>query len=207
MKIVVHALVISLFLFLLVPEAMARKQLVPFEKEGKWGYQDAQGKVVITPTFIAAHNFSPEGIAAVVDAGGWGYINRRGTIIIRPFVFDNGPDSFQEGLARFTKEGTFGFFNLRGKIVINPKFDFAAPFHEGLAAFCKGCAKKMIGEHSFWEGGKWGYINHKGKIAIAAQFDSVKNFNKGKAQVTREGELIYIDKKGIPLTSSKEPVR
>jgi hypothetical protein len=204
MKIVVRTLVVSLFLFLCAPGVLARQQWVPFEQEGKWGYQDAQGKVAIKPTFIAAHNFAPEGIAAVIDNAGWGYINRRGTIIIRPFVFDNGPDPFQEGLARFTQEGKFGFFDRKGKIVIKPKFDFAAPFQEGLAAFCTGCSKKMIGEHHFWEGGKWGFINRKGNIAIAAQFDSVKNFNKGRAQVTREGKLIYIDKKGIPITGSKE---
>jgi hypothetical protein len=200
MKIVARALVVSLFLFLCAPGVLARQQWVPFEQEGKWGYQDAQGKVAIASTFIAAHDFSPEGIAAVLDDAGWGYINRRGTIIIRPFVFDNGPDPFQEGLARFTQEGKFGFFDRRGKVVIKPKFDFAAPFQEGLSAFCQRCTKNMAGELSFWEGGKWGYINRKGNIAIAAQFDSVKNFNKGRAQVTREGKLIYIDKKGMPLT-------
>jgi len=204
MKIAARALVITLFLFLCVPGVMARQHYVPFEKEGKWGYRDAQGKVAITPTFVAAHNFSPEGIAAVIDAAGWGYINRRGKIIIRPFVFDNGPDPFQEGVARFTKEGRFGFFDRRGKVIIKPNFDFAAPFQEGMAAFCRGCAKKMAGEHSFWEGGKWGYIDRKGNIAIAAQFDAVQNFSKGKAQVTREGKLIYIDKKGMPLTGTEE---
>jgi len=204
MKIVARALVVSLFLFLCAPGVLARQQWVPFEQEGKWGYQDAQGKVAIAPTFIAAHDFSPEGIAAVLDDAGWGYINRRGTIIIRPFVFDNGPDPFQEGLARFTQEGKFGFFDRRGKVVIKPKFDFAAPFQEGLSAFCQRCTKNMAGELSFWEGGKWGYINRKGNIAIAAHFDSVKNFDKGRAQVTREGKLIYIDKKGMPITGSHE---
>jgi hypothetical protein len=200
MKIVARALVVSLFLFLCVPGVLAREQWVPFEKEDKWGYRDAQGKVVIPPTFIAAEDFSPEGIAAVIDDAGWGYINRRGTIIIRPFIIDNGPDPFQEGLARFTKGNKFGFFNRRGRIVIKPKFDFAAPFQEGLAAFCRGCVKKMIGEHGFWEGGKWGYINRKGNIVINAQFDSATNFEKGQAEVVREGKSIYINKKGMPLT-------
>jgi hypothetical protein len=62
----------------------------------------------------------------------------------------------------------------------------------------------MTGEHSFWEGGKWGYINRRGNIGIAAHFDSVKNFDKGRAQVTREGKLIYINKKGMPFTDSNE---
>jgi len=206
MKIIVHSFVISLFLFLLAPGIQAQGQWVPFEKGGKWGYRDTQGKVAIKPKFILAQNFSPEGIAAVIDTAGWGYINRRGAVIIRPFVFDNGPDPFQEGLARFTKKDKFGFFDRTGKVVITPKFDFAAPFHEGLAAFCTGCGKIMIGEHSFWEGGKWGYINRQGNIAITAQFDSVKDFEKGKAQVTHEGKSIYIDNKGMPMPDAQEKI-
>ena len=163
MKIVARALVVSLFLFLCAPGVLARQQWVPFEQEGKWGYQDAQGKVAIAPTFIAAHDFSPEGIAAVIDDAGWGYINRRGTIIIRPFVFDNGPDPFQEGLARFTQEGKFGFFDRRGKVVIKPKFDFAAPFQEGLSAFCQRCTKNMSRRTQFLGRGKMGIYQSKRK--------------------------------------------
>jgi hypothetical protein len=160
--------------------------------------------VTIKPKFILAHDFSPEGIAAVIDNVGWGYIDRRGAIIIRPFVFDNGPDYFQEGLARLTAEGKFGFFDRTGKIVIKPQFDFAAHFHEGLAAFCTGCRREMIGELSLWEGRKWGYINRRGEIVIAAKFESVKDFDKGKAQVKLEGKWIYIDHKGINMTGKKE---
>jgi hypothetical protein len=200
MNIAARTLIVSWFLFLCVPGVLAQQQLVPFEQGEKWGYKDERGKVVIAPTFIAAHDFSPEGIAAVIDDAGWAYINRKGIILVRPFLFDNGPDYFEEGLARFTHEGKIGFFDRRGKVVIKPNFDFAAPFHEGLAAFCEGCMGRMRGEHRFWEGGKWGYINRKGNIVITAQFDSATNFEKGQAEVVREGKSIYINKKGMPLT-------
>jgi hypothetical protein len=134
MKGIVRLLFIILLLNLIPPQVQAQERLIPFEKGDKWGYKDGRENEVIKPQFIQANDFSPEGMAAVVDDTGWAYIDTRGKIIIRPFVVDNGPDYFQEGLARFTVENKFGFFPKTGKVVIKPRFDFAAPFHEGLAA-------------------------------------------------------------------------
>ena len=204
MKIISWSLFIFLLLSVMIPDVHARGQWVPFEKDGKWGYRDKQGAVIIKPKFILAQDFSSEGIAAVIDDTGWGYINRRGIVIIRPFLFDNGPDPFQEGLARFIAGGKIGFFDRTGKIVIKPRFDFSAPFREGFSAFCTECRKNMVGEYGFWEGGKWGYINRKGEITIAAKFESAKDFENGKAQVKLNGKWIYINNKGITIMGKKK---
>lgn len=169
---------------------------MPFEQDEKWGYKNERGQVVIPPRFIIANDFIPEGIAAVVDTDGWAYIGANGEIVIRPFVFDNGPDDFQEGLARFTSDHKFGFFDKTGKIVIKPRFDFATPFQEGLAAICQGCKEKFSGEHRFMEGGSWGYINQKGEIVIPPQFEEVRSFANGQAEVKRDGNWLRIDKTG-----------
>jgi hypothetical protein len=92
----------------------AQTKLVAFEEDGKWGYKNASGQVVIKPRFHMANDFLPEGIAAVTDDRGWGYIDTKGRVVIRPFVFDNGPDYFREGLARFELRGKFGFFDKKG---------------------------------------------------------------------------------------------
>lgn len=176
--------------------ACAREHLVPFEKDGRWGYRDSRGRVVIEPEFAAALAFSSEGLAAVVDKDGWAYMNDAGAIVIRPFVVDNGPEPFREGLARFVAEGRFGYFNKKGDVVIMPRYDFSAPFSEGLAAFCAGCRKEMKGEIAFWVGGKWGYINRNGNVAIPARFDVVNDFEMGKARVKLEGTWIDIDRTG-----------
>jgi hypothetical protein len=196
MKRVLHFLLFFLLLSFMSSDGRAQERLIPFEKEGKWGYRDGQGKVIIQPTFIMADNFSSGGIAAVVDDSGWAYINKRGNIVIRPFIFDNGPDYFEEGLARFTEHEKFGFFDTTGKIVIKPQFEFASPFHEELAAICIGCKSKVQGEHRFMEGGKWGYIDRKGEIIIPPAFESAGLFDNGKAQVRLNGKLINIDNKG-----------
>lgn len=51
------------------------------DTNGKWGYMDMNGNVVITPQFADARSFS-NGLAAVHNGSAWGYINPTGTIVI-----------------------------------------------------------------------------------------------------------------------------
>lgn len=133
-------------------------------KDDLWGYKNHKGKVVLSPRYILAEEFSKYGIAAVLEDSGWKYIDEKGKTVIKPFIFDNGPDYFQEGLARFLENGKIGFFDEKGKIVIPAKFDFAFPFSKGIARVCNGCYKVPVGEHSTVEGGTWGLINRQGEV-------------------------------------------
>ncbi len=188
---------------LLFPVIYAQVRLTPFEDKGRFGFRNESGAVVIPPRYIMANEFSGEGIAAVIDESGWAYINREGKILIRPYVVDNGPDYFAEGLARFKENDKVGFFDKRGKIIIRAQFDFAAPFHEGLAAICRGCRRKSEGEHETFAGGNWGYINKKGTVAIPLGFDSAESFESGRAKVSVKGVAQTIDKKGTPVTTGR----
>jgi len=190
----------AIFFFWLSAPLYGQERFFPFEQGGKWGYQNASGKVTIPPRFSVANEFYPEGIAPVVDEQGWAYIDAQGKILLRPFIVDNGPDYFQEGLARFVELGGFGFFNRKGQVVIQPRFDFAAPFSEGLAAYCVGCQMKPEGEHRRVEGGIWGYMDQQGKTAITPRFEAAENFILGKARVKLEGQWMAIDKKGNQLS-------
>lgn len=197
----VSGLMLMPVLLLCLCTAWAQEPLTPFEDPttNLWGYRNAGGTVIIKPRFSVAGDFSSHGIAAVADDSGWQYIDRNGTIIIRPFLFDNGPDPFQEGLARFQKEGKFGFFDERAQVVIPPQFDFAAPFFDGYASFCKGCKAKREGEHGAIKGGLWGFIDRKGKIVITPRFENAYSFEQGKARVMLNGKWVFIDKQGNPV--------
>jgi len=173
-----------------------REQLIPFEEEGRWGYVNGLGEVVIPPQYMVAGDFSPEGIAAVADENGWAYIDKWGNTVIEPFIFDNGPDYFREGLARLVRDGKFGFFDKTGKPVIAPQFDFASPFSEGMAAVCMGGKSRVVGEHRVWEGGKWGYINSRGELIIPMEFEEARDFENGRAEVKINGEWREIDQQG-----------
>jgi hypothetical protein len=51
--------------------------------DGKWGYIDSAGTIIIAPEFEEAESFS-EGVAAVKAEGSWGYIDKSGKFIIPP---------------------------------------------------------------------------------------------------------------------------
>jgi len=190
---------LSVFVVLcLLGMAVGAESPLPFEDSAThlWGYKNPAGKVIITPRFSAAEDFSARGIAAVADGSGWMYIDTKGTVLIRPFIFDNGPDPFQEGLARFTKNGKFGFCDDGAREIIPARFDFAAPFSDGLAAFCSGCKQKKEGEHYAVEGGLWGFIDRQGAVVIPLKFEKADSFEKGKAKVMLNGQWCFIDKQG-----------
>jgi hypothetical protein len=181
--------------------ACAMEAPSPFEDPSThlWGYRKANGFVVIKPRFAVAQDFSAQGLAAVADDSGWKYIDRNGKVLIRPFLLDNGPDPFQEGLARFKKAGKFGFFDERGRVVIAPRFDFAAPFSEGRAAFCRGCREVAEGEHRSLNGGLWGFLDKMGRIVISPRFQKAGSFEQGKAGVMLNGRWITINRQGEPI--------
>lgn len=178
--------------------AVAVDSILPFEDSAShlWGYKDARGTVLIAPCYSVAQDFSPEGIAAVADQSGWMYIDTKGKVLIRPFILDNGPDPFQQGLARFRDKGKIGFFDQKGKVIIDPKFDFALPFSDGLAAFCQGCKEQQEDEHHSVVGGKWGFIDTTGQIVIAPQYEKADPFEQGKAKVMLNGQPLTIKKQG-----------
>lgn len=171
----------------------------PFNDGPNWGYKNADGEIVIPAKFAIAFDFSEYGIAAVVDSTTWYYINTAGKVLVRPFIFDNGPDYFEEDLARCIEADKIGFFNRSGKIVIPPKFDYATSFHEGLAAFCTGCRIYFVDEHYSVYDGNWGYIDKTGEIAIEPVYEAARFMEDGKAKVKLNNQWIYIDKNGKKL--------
>lgn len=145
----------------------AKEQLLYlFEENGLCGYKDSLGNVVIDAQFIAAQEFTDNGIAAVADSSGWIYIDKHGNYLIKPYNYDNGPDYFSEGLARFVNKGKIGFFDKTGNIVIEAQWDFAYPFKNGKAEVCNGCSLQSLGEHMQVTGGLWGLIDKTGQIVI-----------------------------------------
>ena len=53
------------------------------DDNGKWGYVDMDGNVVIDPQYDEAKSFS-HGVAAICTGGKWGYINRDAQVIVEP---------------------------------------------------------------------------------------------------------------------------
>ena len=119
--------------------------LTPVERNGKWGYADKDGKMVIEPQFTLAHRFS-EGLA-LVWAGGvpltdpvvksfvkMGYIDATGHWVIHSSYKYYFYDDFSEGLTPFRQQSSrWGYMDRVGKIVVRTRFDWAGSFSNGIA--------------------------------------------------------------------------
>jgi len=171
--------------------------LYPVTVDGKLGYIDKTGKIIIEPQFQSADRqdiyvgqFS-EGLAFVRWNDKFGYIDMTGKIVIET-QFDKGYE-FSEGIARVKIDKKYGYIDKTGKFVIDPEFKKASDFSEGLAA-----VKSK---------GKWVYINKKGKVIINNQYDYAKEFYDGLAWVKINKKWSCIDKQGniIFKSRSKDP--
>jgi len=143
--------------------------LLDVKLNGKWGFINREGKMVIPAKYKDAEGFS-EGLAAVnfnEEKSQWGFIDKSGNVVI-PAQFEEGW-YFKDGLAAIRKNWKYGFIDKQGKIVIEPKFDWTYSFSEGLAAVKFN--------------GKWGFIDKSGKFIIEPKYDDVWSFNYGLAGI------------------------
>lgn len=99
--------------------------------------------LALLPVFVPV----AQGQSLIQDEQGWVYVNERGEAVLRPFIYDNGPDYFEEGLARFVTKGKMGFHDQSLKIWIPARYDFAFPFVDGKAKVGMDCKLIPHGEH------------------------------------------------------------
>lgn len=183
--------------------------LSPVEIDGKWGYVNKKGELVVAANydsalefdkgfaeikldgatkyinakgevFDVAEGFHSEKAARILVGGKYGMVDSKGNYLVEP-IYDY-VGTMSEGMVVVKMDDAYGYFNNKGKLVIQPQFESAKHFSEGLALVSKD--------------GKYGYINKKGKFVIEAQFDQAQTFVDGKAEVMVDGELKYINAKG-----------
>ncbi|NER22786.1 MAG: protein kinase [Symploca sp. SIO1C2] len=187
--------------------------LKPVKIDGKYGYKDTTGAVVIPPQFDRAGKFS-EGLAEVKLGSKYGYIQSKGKMVIPPqfekagsfaggvakvkidncstYINQAGErlfeevSSFCEGLARIRIGSRYGYINNSKQVVIPPQFEKAWSFSEGLALVTID--------------NRYGYIDQAGKMIIKPQFEKAWSFSQGLALVTIEGKYGYIDTTGELVT-------
>ncbi len=157
---------------------------------GKWGYINEFGKMVIDTQYSYASEFS-EGLAMVGQNGNYGFIDTTGKFII-PLQYKLGSpgyNGFNQGRA-FVGLGFFSYacIDKAGNKIGNRNFSGHRIFSEGLAAVCiwDTIIKKSL----------YGYIDTTGAIIIKPQFDDADNFSEEMAAVKIAGKWGYIDRKG-----------
>ena len=164
-------------------------------ENGKYGFKDNKGNVVIPHQFHFAHDFS-DGMAIVVnEIGEVGYINTKGELAI-PYQYDTMAESdgnnFHEGLCAVVVDGSHewvSYIDKTGKLAFEGVFSYGGDFSEGLAAV------KTTGENS-----RSGYIDHDGKMVIELPDGWWgRKFTDGVAQTQKVDSCYIIDKTGQRL--------
>lgn len=211
-------IMLALHLHAFAQEAPRGTQLKPVYVNGRWGYADQRGEVVIAARFDAALPFAG-GIARVgvldeelPEIGTspnikWGYIDERGRVLVelRYTVLHD----FSEGLAaaavldaerperpRFGRGDRrnlkWGYVDRGGREVIPMQFLAAEDFAEGLAAVNPGAGGDGKGEGSLCgTPGNYGYIDRAGAFVIKPQFTYASKFQNGRARVS-VGRITYV---------------
>ncbi len=180
------------------------EELFPIRQNGKWGYINRSGKIVIEPQFtnISSKNykFNPgwsEGLAPVRfhnEAWGWGYIDKTGKVVIKPQFSQ--AERFSDGLARIHNNAV-GYINKAGEMVIPPKYCYKGEFGdftEGLAyvEIILGCFE--FSPSTIDRRTEYGYINKTGEMVISKL--GYGWFSEGLAPVQIDDKYGYIDKTG-----------
>lgn len=99
-------------------------------KDGKYGYIDVSGRMVIPAKYSYAGAFS-SGLAPVCLYGKYGYVNKQGEMAV-PFKFSNA-SPFSEGLAIVELKGKVSYITPDGKTIIPYMLDSGKPFKDGIA--------------------------------------------------------------------------
>ena len=197
---------------------LANIELKLIENNGKWGFADEAGKVVIPCQWKYASSFY-DGLASVKGSNDkYGFIDKTGRVVIR--CRWKATWSFSDGMALVQKEnGKWGYIDKTGKIAIPCKWLYVDSFSEDLARVEDDNKKwgyidktgkvvipcKWMFAYSFSEGlalvkddnKKWGSIDKMGKVVIPCEWKDAGRFSEGLARVVDDNDKSgFIDKTG-----------
>lgn len=162
-------------------EKESPETLHPVLLNGKWGFINNSGNMVIEPDYDEARDFS-YGFAAVRQGTTWGYVSEETKTLVIPTTLSVAGD-FSGGLAPAQLLGEkYGFINTSGEFTISAQYDFASAFSENLAAVRSD--------------GLWGYVSSSGEVSIELTFSDAQSFSEGVAAVETFEGWVYIDQTG-----------
>jgi hypothetical protein len=158
--------------------------LYRFVQNGKAGYIDRSGKVVIKPTFDFYGNGGDEFESGLlhISVSEAKYVDTTGKLVIDK-NYSSAWD-FSEGLAAAMPEGVekWGYIDRTGEFVISPRFDTSPKGY--VYSFSDGVAMIEVAK-------KYGYIDRTGEFVVQPKFLHGADFHEGMARVVVEGPCMY----------------
>ncbi|MEC4113298.1 WG repeat-containing protein [Myroides pelagicus] len=164
------------------------QDLAMFKKDGKVGFINKSGEVVIDPVYSNGKSFS-DGLAAVTYSGKmWGYIDSSGKFVIDP-IFKRAND-FVGGMAIVSMNGDNIYINKEGNEVnvkgADKLYEFAP---EGVAIYK---SNRRVG-----------LIDQFGEVVLDPKYDVIRPFVNGYAKVALNNKWGIIDVKGNEVIPTK----
>lgn len=176
---------------------------------GKWGYVDTVGNLVVRTIYFEAGPFS-DGLAYVKPHGDQGYFDTYGKPVPPPFGYVDtkgnlaipaiyaSAHSFSEGLARVELNGQWGFIDTNGNMAIRP------------AGYCSQLGDFSEGLAGVGTGATWGYVNTRGDLVIPEIYGCGLPFGEGLAAVQHDvmhHHWEWIDARGTTLKPERHTDR
>ena len=112
--------------FNLLVDAMKkfREGLAPIKLDGKWGFVNTEGNIIIEPQYFYVAGFF-SGVSLVRNQKkDYFFINKENRNIFGKIVFQKA-SSFYDGYAVIENDKGFGVIDLRGITIIHPQYDYA----------------------------------------------------------------------------------
>ena len=155
--------------------------LAPVVKDGKYGYVDKDGRVVIAPTYDTASDFT-DGKAVVQLNDKYGVVDTEGRSVIAPQFDGMTPDGTRGYVVEVADR--YGYCDPEGRLTVNPQFDWLSPAGDG--ELMLACQNEL-----------YGYVDREGQWVINPQYPSAQPFSQGQAIASAaNGTMGLIDKTG-----------
>lgn len=161
---------------------------IAFKKDGKYGFADSTGRVIIQPQYRMAYSFS-EGLAYVEDIqGGTGFINLQGEYVIPPDYRFNGPTYCKDGRVIVCQNSLQGFMDKDGKKITPIKYDYVNSFENNFARIAYKDEARM---KSIYMEYTYGYINRDGKEIIPCLYEELRYLPDFALFCARRSDSVY----------------
>ena len=185
----------------------AAPRLLAIRYQGKYGYIDSTGKLLIEPKYDMVDGARRGGAATVDDlfADGmmavrighlWGYIDRPQKLVIPPRFGD--AERFHGGLAVVRVGDKYGVIDRQGRFVAQPKYTHVAPFRQRMARVAAGGHRLEGG----LPGGKWGFIDAGGREVVPPKYDYANDFGAGGVAAVNVGGA-WTGRAGLSFSGGK----
>jgi len=158
---------------------LADSLFLPISIDGKYGYMNRFGEVVISPNYQFAGHFV-NGLATVGNDDRYGAINKSGQLII-PFAYGSVSD-FNQGRAIVEENDLLGIVDRNNKVIAPFEYEDLGDLSSELIYFSKGL--------------RYGYMDIYGETKITENFDEAYSFMNGRALVEIGDYQAIIDSKG-----------